>query len=526
MKRIGIDVGGTNTDAALLDGMTVLAAVKRPTTSDVTSGIVAALSALEEAAEHGTTGVEAVMIGTTHFTNAIIEASDRLTPTGCLRLGLPATRATPPFLDWPQRLRQAMRGQGRIVHGGHEFDGRDIAPLDFAEIKQALSEMDDDGIRSIAVTSVFSPVDPNDELRVAAFIRDNFGEMRVSMSHEIGRISLLERENATIINASLSELAETTIDAFHTALAEAGLGGVAVWLSQNDGTLMDADAARHYPVRTFASGPTNSMRGAAWLSGLDRCAVVDIGGTTADIGIIDGGFPRPAGAEVEFGGVVTNFRMPDVTPLGIGGGSRLRGGDGVITVGPDSVGHELTSEGLIFGGSTLTASDLAVAAGLAEFGDPGKVYHLDAGLVRDGLSYIAGAIADGVERMRDNPDPLPVVLVGGGAAIVGGSLPGFDAVIRPEHASVANAVGAAIAQVGAEVDNIYPLGEFTRDDILRRVEAEATQKCIAAGAKPGTVTPVEVFDTPVSYMSEDALQVLFRVVGDLAMKGRHDADDH
>ena len=85
-----------------------------------------------------------------------------------------------------------------------------------------------------------------------------------------------------------------------------------MYLSQNDGTLMSVGYTEHYPVATFASGPTNSMRGAAFLSGLEDCAVVDIGGTTADVGVLQHGFPREAAVAVDIGGVRTNFRMPDV----------------------------------------------------------------------------------------------------------------------------------------------------------------------------------------------------------------------
>ena len=106
--RIGIDVGGTNTDAVLVDGRDVLAEAKTPTTPDVTGGILAALRALVESSGVAVSRVQAVMIGTTHFTNAVVEAK-RLMPTACVRLGLPATQALPPMVDWPERLREALR---------------------------------------------------------------------------------------------------------------------------------------------------------------------------------------------------------------------------------------------------------------------------------------------------------------------------------------------------------------------------------------------------------------------------------
>lgn len=514
--RIGLDVGGTNTDAVVLDDQQVLATVKRPTTADVTSGIVDALSAL--AAESRAVGAaRAVMIGTTHFTNAIVEAK-RLAPTACLRLGLPATPAVPPMPEWPEALRAAVGEHHYLCHGGHEFDGREISPLDESEIADAVGRMTFGGVRAVAVSSVFSPVNTDMEQRAAELINRYNPELAVSLSHEIGRIGLIERENATIINASLVELAERTIDAFHEALARTGLADVPVYLSQNDGTVMDTSYARRYPVATFASGPTNSMRGAAWLSGLSDCAVVDIGGTTSDVGIIVNGYPRPAGVEVPVGGVRTNFRMPDVLAHGLGGGSRVRTSPSGITVGPDSVGYRLVSDARIFGGDTLTASDLAVAAGIADFGDAGAVADLDPDLIRYGIDHIAGAIATAVDRMRTSPDPIPVVLVGGGAAIVD-ALPGFDTVIRPPHFEVANAIGAAIAQVGGEVDRVYSLASLTRNEVLAHAQAEATDKAVAAGARADTIRIVESDLIPMAYLPGDATRVRMKAVGDLSMIG-------
>ena len=122
-------------------------------------------------------------------------------------------------------------------------------------------------------------------------------------------MSLLERENATILNASIQPLARKTISAFKAALCELGLD-CALYLTQNDGTLLSSEQAIEFPVFTFASGPTNSMRGAAFLCGVDDAVVVDIGGTTTDVGVLVGGFPREASVAVKIGGVRTNFRMP------------------------------------------------------------------------------------------------------------------------------------------------------------------------------------------------------------------------
>src|SRR5262245_14511012 len=402
--RIGIDVGGTNTDAVLMDERRVLAEVKTPTTADVTSGIVSALRTLIADSGVEASQVQGVMIGTTHFTNAVVEAK-RLMPTACIRLGLPATEALPPMVDWPERLRQAVGEHAFLVHGGHEFDGREISPLDPDEVRRVVQEIASRDIRSVAISSVFSPVNAEFEQRAAELVLEELPDAAISLSHEIGRIGLLERENATIMNACLRDLALHIVEAFHAALGEFGIEAP-VYLSQNDGTLMSVDYAERYPVATFASGPTNSMRGAAFLSGIADCAVVDIGGATSDVGVLQQGVPREASFAAEFGGVRTDFRMPDVFSFGLGGGSFVRA-DGDLSIGPDSVGYELTERALVFGGSELTATDVAVAGGLAEIGDSKRVAALDRDLVARAVGLIEREISEAVDRMKTSAGAVP-----------------------------------------------------------------------------------------------------------------------
>src|SRR5919205_3139739 len=121
------------------------------------------------------------------------------------------------------------------------------------------------------------------------------------------------------------------------------------------------------------------MRGAAFLSGLKDAMVVDIGGTTSDVGALSHGFPREASVAVDIGGVRTNFRMPDVYSFGLGGGSLVR--EDPLRIGPQSVGYRITEESLVFGGETLTTTDAAVAAGVADIGDASRVIGLDPALV-------------------------------------------------------------------------------------------------------------------------------------------------
>src|SRR4051795_327067 len=142
--RIGIDVGGTNTDAVLMNGLTVVSKIKTPTTPDVTSGITTALRHILESSGTATADISGVMIGTTHFTNAVVERK-RLQPTAAVRLGLPATLALPPMVDWPEDLTDALGRHAYLVHGGHEFDGREISPLNPEELRGVAREIGNKG---------------------------------------------------------------------------------------------------------------------------------------------------------------------------------------------------------------------------------------------------------------------------------------------------------------------------------------------------------------------------------------------
>ena len=174
--RVGVDVGGTNTDAVLMDGTRLVAQAKVPTTSDVTSGILAALEELLRRRTQGAT-VDAVMLGTTHFTNALLEHKD-LTPTAVIRLALPVTELLPPLLDWPDPLREAICGLTYMVHGGHEVDGREVSSLNAAEVREAARDMRRKGVEAVAICGLFSPVNTAHEEEAAPMVREEAPGLR------------------------------------------------------------------------------------------------------------------------------------------------------------------------------------------------------------------------------------------------------------------------------------------------------------------------------------------------------------
>lgn len=518
--RIGIDVGGTNTDAALLDSsLRCVYKVKVHTTRDVNEGIVEAVRRLLAESGIQAADIRYAMLGTTHCTNAIVERK-HLGRVGLLRLGAPATTAVPPLAGWDETLREAIGPHAYMAAGGYEYDGRTIAELDEEEIAALCRRMKGE-VDAVAVCGVFAPVNAEQEKRTAAIVRRELGEdMPVTLSCEIGSIGLLERENASVLNAALLQVIAGVVQGFEEALNGFGIRAQ-LYICQNDGTLMKSDYALRYPILTIACGPTNSIRGAAHLSGLNDGLVVDIGGTTTDIGVLMQGFPRQSSAAVDIGGVRTNFRMPDILSVGLGGGTIVRMPDAAgedsaagITVGPDSVGYELTKRGRIFGGDTLTATDVAVKLGRADW--PGtNAAAVDEAAAREADEIIKRILEDAIDRMKTSAEPVDVILVGGGSILVPEELAGVSRIIRPDHYDAANAIGAALGEVSGESERIYSLDDWSYEDVLQDAKQRALDEAAAAGANPETAQIVYVEDIPIAYLPGNALLVKVKAAGKL-----------
>ena len=510
--RIGVDVGGTNTDAVLMDGTQVVASHKAPTSGNVSDGIINAITAVLDSSQVAPDQVQSVMVGTTHFTNAFVERKSLL-EVAVIRLALPASRGLPPMIDWPQDIAASIGKHHYLVKGGYEFDGRHISDLDEQAVEEAARDIKNKGIRALAISCVYSPLNAAMEERAAEIAQRVLPDIEITLSSRIGRIGLLERENAAIMNASLADLSSRVVSSFRRALEELKIDAP-FFISQNDGTLMSADFVEKHPVLTFASGPTNSMRGAAYLSGLKNALVVDIGGTTTDVGMLINGFPRESSVSVDIGGVRTNFRMPDILALGLGGGSLVTS-NGEVRVGPQSVGYQLTEKAKVFGGDVLTSSDIATAAGYAEIGDASKVSDLDKDLVDSAVAAIHNIVNVGVDRMKTSAEPMPVILVGGGSVLIRDQIPGTSEVIVPEHAAVANAIGASIAQVGGEVDKVFSYDDGGREAVIAGAKQQAIDKALAAGANQDSVEIIDFEELPLQYVPGNSVRLRAKAAGQL-----------
>jgi N-methylhydantoinase A/oxoprolinase/acetone carboxylase beta subunit len=516
--RLGIDVGGTNTDAVVLDREdSLLARAKVPTTADVSSGIAAAaVAAVEELGPERGPSITHAMLGTTHATNAVLERR-HLQRVAVIRIGAPATFAIRPLFGWPADLRATISVGERIVRGGFEFDGREIVPLDPDEIARFAASVAGRA-EGVAISSVFAAVSAEHELIARDVVRKELGDdIPVSLSHEIGSIGLLERENATVLNSALTSVAHDVAGAFRQALKACGLDPV-TFFAQNDGTLMDLEYALRFPVLTIGSGPANSIRGAAYLTGSTDAIVVDVGGTSADVGVLVHGFPRESSSGVEIGGIQTNFRMPDLVTIAVGGGTIVHGDSHHVQVGPASVGYRLTEEALVFGGSTPTLTDAAVAAGRIALGH-GEVLKGRGDVLASALVRAESMLAEAVDRVKTSREDRPLIAVGGGSILVPDDMPGISEVHRPDHFDVANAIGAAIASASGEVDRIFNLGPAGREAAVEEASEEARARAVAAGASPDRVEIVELEEIPLAYLTNPAVRIRAKAAGPLDVQG-------
>ncbi|KAH7074986.1 hypothetical protein FB567DRAFT_181968 [Paraphoma chrysanthemicola] len=548
LYRIGVDVGGTNTDAAILDikafdtpGRGVLASHKTLTTQDITSGIASSIQAILDQSRVDKSCVLSVTIGTTHFINALVEAdARRLDRVAVVRLCGPFTKQIPPFSDFPIGLRGILDGGINYLDGGLEIDGREIAPLNVEQIKAVARTIAASKVTAVALVGVFSPLDHegrHEEECKRIMLQEQPG-LRVVCSHDIGPTGFLERENATILNAAILQTAAKVTNGFRRAMDRLQLA-CPLYLSQNDGTLIDAKTAAEYPIKTFASGPTNSMTGAAFLAGFDRTPsgnvteneediatkpqilVVDIGGTTTDVcALLPSGLPRQAPGFVEVGGVRTAFSMPDVVSIGLGGGSKVyvddTGSDNV-RLGPNSVGHFLAQEAMIFGGKTLTSTDIVVASGMTQLGDPSLVREVPRSVVEAARKEMKRMLEGVVEQMKVSSAPVHMLLCGGGALLVTENLDNVEKCIQPVHQGAANAVGAAIAKVSGDIDIVEVIAGRSENDIMESARQKAIDLAVRKGASRSDVKIVEMNKMPLQYTNNAAMRIQIRAVGRLAI---------
>lgn len=511
--KIGIDIGGTNTDAVLVDSnQNVLAATKTLTTTDIHSGFSNVLESLRKKAAFASSEVKAIFMGTTHATNAILQCRG-LYKVGVIRLAGHRPEVLPPCYAWPEELKAAVYGGSETVDGGFECHGTSITAFDKSKLKLAFMRLLDQGIESVAIVGVFSPIDGAQEMEAMQCIRKIAGEdFPVSLSHQIGGIGFIERENSTILNAALRKVMSKGFTNLRSAMQDAGFD-CPLFITQNNGSIISMERASEYPVLTISAGPTNSFIGGAKLSRLSDAIVVDVGGTSTDVGVVRNGFPRRSLNKTNIGGVSLNFPMPNVLSIGLGGGSYigLSNGRSCPAIGPESAGCMILQEARSFGGSRLTMTDVALALGHISIDGaaPGKIQEPQSILDRI-MEQAVNKVQSLVAAIAADHKNLPVIMVGGGSRLF--TKERLDhRYMFPEHAGVANAYGAALAEISGMIDTVVSLEQ--RSAVLEKLQAEAQESAISNGADPSRVKIVNLEIIPYHYVPNSMARVVVTAAG-------------
>ncbi len=339
--RIGIDAGGTFTDAVLFHPERgVVASAKAPTADDLSLGIAGVIDAVIDG--HDPAGISLVSLSTTLATNALVEGIVR--PVGLVFVGFGSAE-----LD-RGGLRQALAGGPVMeVAGGHDANGNERFPLELEAITEWASAVDEH-IEAFAVTSQFSVRNPAHEIAIRQALAP-LGRP-VTCSHELAaELDGPRRALTCVLNAGLTGLIADLCRAARMMLDEREISAP-LMIVRSDGSLMDAAVAAERPIETILSGPAASLIGASYLVATGQPAeaehpapsslvVTDIGGTTTDVGFVRNGLPVVASSGATVGGHRTLVEAVQVTTTGLGGDSEItfdhQSSPTGLTIGPRRV---------------------------------------------------------------------------------------------------------------------------------------------------------------------------------------------
>jgi N-methylhydantoinase A/oxoprolinase/acetone carboxylase beta subunit len=329
---IGLDTGGTYTDAALLDTATgtVRATGKSLTTrDDLSIGVGGAIRRVLEDFDGSAADIGLISLSTTLATNAVVEGVGGR--VALLMIGFDETS-----LQRADLARALGQDPVFFINGGHAADGTPQAQLDEAAIREAVNATEGE-VSAYAVAGHFATRNPAHESRTRDLLRDLTGAP-VTCSHELSSsLGGPRRALTAVLNARLINLLDRLVAATEGIMADEGLA-CQLMVVKGDGSLLESGYARSRPVETVLSGPAASLAGAAFLAGTRTAMVADIGGTTTDIALLQNGAPRLKADGALVGGWQTMVEAADIRTCGLGGDSEVtpvgRGTTGGLTLGP------------------------------------------------------------------------------------------------------------------------------------------------------------------------------------------------
>jgi N-methylhydantoinase A/oxoprolinase/acetone carboxylase beta subunit len=454
MYRLGIDVDGVNTYCVVMSqNLQVICKAQLPTTDDVLTGIEQIVRHVLQHAGLHPSQIKAVIIGTSQGYKALLDHQN-LAGVITIRLGT-SKGSIPPLYEADQSLQQAIRLRYVELPGGHMVDGTPY-PMENSRslLEQFLRGVSVNPDDAFAIASTFSPMNGDHERQVAAWIKQLCGtHVSLTMSHEIGNIGFLERENTAVLNAALARSMRQTLCGLTELFQCLGVSA-GIFLTQNNGSVMSHTYALRYPIRTLCSRACNSFRGAAFLAGRNDCVMVNVEENLTHIGIWKKGFPKLIGVGRKIAGIPVNLQMPEISTL-----------------------------------------------------DWGAKREVD----DDALDRIYQAI----QRYQPRFEPLPILFTGEGSEKVVPlfKYPWAD-VVQTDHTAYVSAIGACIAPISGHVDRMYWLNENNgRDEAIALAKEEAVKEAVLAGANPETVNIQAIEAAPLSYIPCQALRIQVRATG-------------
>jgi N-methylhydantoinase A/oxoprolinase/acetone carboxylase beta subunit len=520
---LGLDVGGTNTDVVFLSPKGVQKYVKVPTQPDnLFKSVLSGFTLILEDVDPGC--VERVVISTTLTTNAIVQQT--VTPVGMIV-------SAGPGID-PENFRTG--DQYYAVGGSINHRGREIEPINEAEIQIVGEKLKKAGIEYVGVVGKFCVRNPSHEILIKRILDKQFKQIFLG-HHVSGNLNFPRRIATTYMNAAVYPLHKDFFQAVEQSLEEMGLT-VPIQILKADGGTMTLAASMDFPAQTVLSGPAASIMGAIPYAPEGQDAVVlDIGGTTTDIAFLVDKTPLLEPVGIQRGGYKSLIRSLRTVSEGIGGDSALRINDkNKLTVGPDRMGPAMA-----FGGSVPTPTDALVVLGLMDSGDQDRA--------RQGIKSIAGQLGmeekeaaehifkiccniilkktfEMIDTLNSKPvytvhdflegykfSPDTILLMGGPARFFAEKIQDMYQLetIAVPYASVANAIGAALARTTCEVtvnadteqgvvtaheeDFAEPVSKsFSKDDLVETAYSLLKDKAENAGADPDNLNEVEVVE--------------------------------
>jgi N-methylhydantoinase A/oxoprolinase/acetone carboxylase beta subunit len=500
---IGIDVGGTNTDIVLIDeNKKIIFKDKKLTTKPIFKGIIDFLEDILKI--YNSEDIFYISIGSTFAINSLLEGKN-LSKVGVIRIIESQSEYNiPPCFNWPKNIKEKTLASFVNLKGGFECSGEESFELSEKEIENKVNKLIENGAESIALVGSFSPIYKEQEIRVKNYINNKFN-ISITISNDIGGFGFLERENATIVNSTLIYSFKKE---FESILEYAKLKKINFYIVQNDGTLSEFESAINFPIKTISAGVTNSCIGGAKLANLKDAIIVDIGGTSTDFCFIKNGFPKKSTKSISIGGINLEYSAPDIISIGLGGGSIIKKNNADFTIGPESVAKDILIRAYAFGGSEKTLTDAAISLNKINIWNNKLKFFIkeDAKKI---LNTAFSKIVKIINNLKQNStEKIDVIFVGGGAIIFKSEIENNGYII-PEFFDIANAYGAAYAEVCSKIDKII---ELKNDLEIINIENQIIENAIKNGAKNPRI--IEKTILPFHYIPGNKARIIIIASGE------------